>query len=152
MVHTQEDREKIKKAFLETWEFGDPDFYQIIWKACELHELKNRGYAGKRNPLANFYECEDFGVKAWKGCLVRMSDKWSRMKTLVNEENDPVLIEAKKMESLEDTIFDLGVYAFIELILLRRAKAEKVYKEILEKDSSEDKPMCTCESKASQSP
>jgi len=117
----ERSKEEIIKDFLGLWKWGDPLFYQIIVEACALHERKNRGYAGKRNPLANFYECEDFGVKAWKGCIVRMSDKWSRMKTLINEENDPMLIEAKKMESLEDTIFDLGVYSFIELVLLRKS-------------------------------
>jgi len=152
-VTTKEEyKKRVIKDFLSIWEWGDPEFYRLIIEACELHEKKNRGYAGKRNPLANFYECEDFGVKAWKGCLVRMSDKWSRMKTLVNEENDPVLIEAKKMESLEDTIFDLGIYSFIELILLRRAKADRVYKEILKNNSSEETKMCACESKSSQSP
>lgn len=143
VVMTEEAyKEKVIKDFLSIWKWGDPAFYELIIEACKLHERKNRGYAGKRDPLANFYECEGFGVPAWKGCLVRMSDKWSRMKTLVTEENDPVLIEAKKMESIEDTIFDLGVYSFIELILLKKAKAKKLYREILVKDKEISSEEC----------
>jgi len=142
-VMTQEDyKKKVIKDFLSIWRWGDPEFYKIIIEACKMHEKKNRGYAGKRNPLANFYECEAFGIKAWKGCLVRMSDKWARMKTLVKEENDPVLIEAKKMESLEDTIFDLGIYSFIELCLIRKAKAKKVFQEILKKNHYDESEKC----------
>jgi len=140
-AETKEQRRKrVIKEFLSLWEWGDPTFYEIIVKACKLHELKNRGYAGKRNPLANFYECEDFGVPAWKGCIVRMSDKWSRMKTLIKERNDPTLIAAKEMESLEDTIFDLGIYSFIELVLLKKVKSKRVYKKVFEqeKDSKEE--------------
>lgn len=124
-------REKVIKDFKELWHWGDPAFYDLIVEACKLHELKNRGYAGNREPLANFYESEGFGIPAWKGCLVRLSDKYSRIKTLVRGERDPSLIEVKKMESLEDTILDLGIYAFIELVLLRKAKAKKVYRKML---------------------
>lgn len=140
---TQEEyKEYIIEEFKKIWKWGHPTFYDVIIDACRIHEKKNRGYAGKRNPLANFYECEDFGVPAWKGCIVRMSDKWSRMKTLIREEDDPILIAAKKMESVEDTILDLGVYSFIELVLLREAKKKKVFKKVLDTAPRDENEGC----------
>ena len=50
--------------------------FDRLW---ELHQAKEADYAGQA-PLSNFRQCERFGVPAWRGALVRMSDKWSRSK------------------------------------------------------------------------
>lgn len=89
-------------------------FYQILAEAGDLHSRKNLNYAGETpDPFRNFRESEDFGIPAWKGVLVRESDKWMRIKNLSSGIPDMV------GESLEDTMMDLGVYAFIMLALFR---------------------------------
>jgi hypothetical protein len=115
------DREKAKQDFKAIWLFGHPEFYELIWKMCEIHEIKNKGY-GIGNPLGNFMECERFGVEAWKGCMVRMSDKISRLYNLTSKLDDPVYKDAVKLEGLEDTLIDLANYSILCLILLKQRK------------------------------
>lgn len=93
---------------------GHPRFFKLLDEAADLHERKNAGYAGMDNPdpLANFRECERFGVSAFKGCLVRLSDKFIRVTNLArNPENEQV------GEAITDTLKDLAAYAYIAICL-----------------------------------
>ena len=92
--------------------FGDPMFYEILEEMAELHSRKNRDYSPGEEPLRNFYECEQLGVPGWKGVLVRLSDKWSRIKNLANNS------EVAQNESLEDSLLDSAVYYVICLVLI----------------------------------
>jgi hypothetical protein len=93
-------------------------FYQILAEAGDLHSRKNLNYAGPgMDPFKNFKECEGFGIPAWKGVLVRESDKWMRIKHLAQGMPDMV------GESLYDTMLDLGNYAFIMAALLKESLA-----------------------------
>ena len=129
-IETEEEkRERVKKEFFEIFHYGHPRFYQLIWAACEIHEKKNRGYATTSDPLSNFRECEGFGVPAWQGALVRMSDKWSRIKNLAKVETatsvDAIMQKAQLMESITDTLFDLSVYSLIDIILYEDYRRKK---------------------------
>lgn len=89
-------------------------FYTVLVAAADLHARKNLNYAGDGDdPFKNFRECGDFNIPAWKGVLVRLSDKWSRIKNLAKGLPDKV------GESLEETLMDNGVYSFIAVCLLR---------------------------------
>ena len=77
----------------------------------ECHSVvvrKNNDYAGNTDPLANF---RTFG---WKGVVVRLSDKMSRLVTFYNKPELSV-----KDESIEDTLQDLINYAAICLVMYR---------------------------------
>ena len=94
---------------------ADKRYLELLKQMEDLHIMKNAGYSGKDNPdaWANFRMAEAFGVSAFKGCLVRMSDKYIRVTNLVkNPENDMV------NESVKDTLFDLAAYALIAVCLL----------------------------------
>lgn len=81
----------------------------------DLHVAKNAGYAGAENPdpWANFRMCEAFGITAFQGCMVRLSDKYIRVTNLMKDpSNDRV------GESLRDTLKDLSAYAKIAICLL----------------------------------
>jgi hypothetical protein len=94
---------------------ADKRYLQLLDEMKDLHTRKNAGYAGKDNPdaWANFRMSEAFGVSAFKGCLVRMSDKYIRVTNLVkNPDNDQV------GENVKDTLFDLAAYALIAVCLL----------------------------------
>lgn len=90
-------------------------YLQLLEEAKELHVRKNAGYSGADNPdpWANFRMCETFGVTAFEGCMVRLSDKYIRVTNLMkNPKNDQV------GESIKDTLMDLSAYALIAICLL----------------------------------
>ncbi len=96
---------------------GHPDFYKLLKKMGEIHDKKNHDYSeGQKDPFSNFRMCEAFGIPAWKGCLVRISDKYSRIVQLSTKKAEV------KDESIEDTLMDLSCYALICIILRRELK------------------------------
>jgi hypothetical protein len=118
------NEKEIKKQIREIFPYGHPEFYELVWRMYEIHSIKNKGYGLNGNPLGNFMMSETFGVPAWKGCLVRMSDKWSRICNLTSKMNDPGYKDAVSMESIEDTLLDLANYSLLCLILLRESKKQ----------------------------
>ena len=99
-----------------------PRFMLLLDEAIDLHIRKNAGYAGVDNtdPLANFRACERFGVNAFMGCLVRMSDKWERIVNLVkNSDNEQV------GETIVDTLRDLAAYSYIAICLYEEENVTK---------------------------
>jgi len=97
---------------------GHPLFHKLIDTMRDIHNRKNADYgAGKQ--LGNFMEAEDFGVEAWRGALVRLSDKYSRIKSLANRLNQEGEV---KNESFEDTLIDLANYALLTIVLYKERK------------------------------
>lgn len=95
---------------------GHPRFYELLEEIAKLHSVKNRGYAN-REPLSNLRQCEQFGIPAWKGTLVRLGDKWSRIVSLVGQGKGKI-----GDESLKDNLRDLSVYSLLCIILLEEVK------------------------------
>jgi hypothetical protein len=89
---------------------------KMIMKIVE-HELiplisaKGKDYSGEKNVLACF---DDFG---WRGVVVRIGDKYYRLKNFAKTEKLQV-----KNETIEDTIKDMLNYLFFALILYRAEK------------------------------
>jgi hypothetical protein len=79
----------------------------------DIHARKNAGYAGDCDDAwANFRYSELFGIPAFKGCLVRLSDKFIRIANLTqNPKNEQV------GEAITDTLLDLANYAIIAICL-----------------------------------
>ncbi len=96
---------------------GHPRFFELLDEMAKLHTSKGHDYSKSEDPLSNLRGCEAFGVEAWKGVLIRMADKWSRIRELTNG-------KTAKHESLRDSLFDLSAYALLCLILLEE-KGEK---------------------------
>jgi hypothetical protein len=96
---------------------GHPRFFELLEEMKTLHASKGHDYSKTEDPLSNLRSCEAFGIDAWKGVLIRMSDKWSRIRELTNG-------KTAKHESLRDSLFDLSAYALLCLILLEE-KGEK---------------------------
>ena len=87
-------------------------FHEIVKEMVELHDRKNRDYAGSEY-LSNFLMCEKYiGIPAWKGCIVRLSDKMARIMNVARD--DEILVGD---ETITDTLMDLAVYAIITRIL-----------------------------------
>jgi hypothetical protein len=96
-------------------------YLQLLDNMKDLHMRKNAGYAGDDNPdpWANFRMAEAFGVTPFKGCLVRMADKYIRVTNLVRDPNNE-----KVGENVKDTLFDLAAYALIAVCLLEEQEAK----------------------------
>lgn len=59
---------------------------------------------------------EVFGILAWKGCLIRMNDKWARIVRLANK-----MEPAVNGESILDTLKDLAGYSLLCIISVEDA-------------------------------
>lgn len=99
---------------------GDPTYLKLLDDMRELHIKKNAGYSGdSTDRWANFRMAEGFGVSAFIGCLIRMSDKFIRTQNLVkNPKNEKV------GEAIEDTLMDLASYALIAICLKKEKQNE----------------------------
>lgn len=81
-------------------------FKLILDSMLNLTIKKNNDYGGETDAFKNFQEFGEFGI------LVRMSDKWARIKTALKEKRELKV----KDETIDDTILDLAVYCIILLI------------------------------------
>lgn len=89
-----------------------PRFEEIVLELMELHDTKNADYSEDGDPLSNFKLSDMLGVPPWKGSLVRLSDKFSRITQLAKGKKPKV-----HSESIIDTLRDLAVYALLTIIL-----------------------------------
>lgn len=93
----------------------NPKFDELLEELRRLHDGKNHDYAQDADPLSNLRRAEAFGIPAWKGVLVRLTDKWSRIEQLANG-------KAPKHESLRDSLIDNAAYSLLAIILLDEKK------------------------------
>jgi len=81
-----------------------------IFASCaSLAERKNSDYASANDALENF---RDFGTY---GIIVRMSDKFKRVKNVAEKSGSISVLD----ESLSDTLMDIINYAAIAIIMGR---------------------------------
>jgi len=93
----------------------NPAFAKLVDEILALHDSKNSDYASDHDPLSNFRRSEAFGVPAWKGICIRMTDKWSRIEQLANG-------KVPKNESLRDSLIDNAVYSLLAIIALEESQ------------------------------
>ena len=94
---------------------ADDRVLAIFEELKQLHIDKDEDYGGGES-LSNFQLCESFGVPAWKGSLIRMSDKFSRIVSLMKKNG----MHSVAGEALDDTLKDIAIYAIITLALKER--------------------------------
>jgi len=91
------------------------EFFDLCDALKEMHRRKSRDYGcpSGEDPLANIRNGAKFvGIPAWKGAMVRLSDKVTRLAAY----NATGRLEN---ESLEDNLFDLASYSLLALLLHR---------------------------------
>ena len=91
------------------------EFTDVLEELTELHNLKNRDYATSKNPYKNLQGVERIGLEAWKGVVIRMMDKFSRLEEFCVKEELAV-----KDETIEDTFKDIAIYSVLAMILYRK--------------------------------
>lgn len=97
--------------------YGHPRFYEILLDMASLHSRKNHDYASTENPLSNFYLTLKMGIPSWKGVVVRLGDKWSRLAAFARTDTLAV-----KDEPIVDTFTDNAVYSILGRILFEELK------------------------------
>ncbi len=93
---------------------GHPSFYMFVQKMCEIHAAKNQDYGGG-NPLGNFLECNEIDVPSVIGIMVRLGDKWSRLKSLIKQGG----VGQVKDESIIDTLMDTANYSILMAVMFK---------------------------------
>jgi hypothetical protein len=93
-------------------------FFDLCDALKEMHRRKSSDYGCPTgtDPLANIRNGAKFvGIPSWKGAMVRLSDKVTRLATF----NATGRLEN---ESLEDNLFDLASYSLLALLLHREER------------------------------
>ena len=101
----------------------EKDIEDIIEELAEIRAKKGHDYSCAEDTLENL---RGFG---WQGVLVRLGDKFNRLKTFVAKGVTQV-----EDESIEDTMLDHINYSLFQLIMYREEKARRQEKEV--KDDS----------------
>ena len=91
-------------------------FYELLEEMKRTHNAKRHDYANTKDVFANFRTCELAGIP-WKGCCVRIGDKFSRIMGFAKKEKLEV-----KDESIKDTLIVMANCALIALILYEESE------------------------------
>ena len=110
--------------------FKDETALSILDNMQSVYEAKDNDYSATGLPMGNLRKCEDAGIEAWRGCLVRIGDKMSRLENFLKEKEYLVI-----SEKAEDTVVDLANYAILMSCLLEELKSvnlSRYYNDITE--------------------
>ena len=97
--------------------FRDDTALDILDNMQKVYEAKDNDYSNTGLPMGNLRKCEDAGIDAWRGCLVRIGDKMSRLENFLKEKEYLVI-----SEKAEDTVIDLANYAILMSCLIEEIK------------------------------
>jgi hypothetical protein len=97
--------------------FKDSTALDILDNMQSVYEAKDSDYSATGLPMGNLRKCEDAGIDAWRGCLVRIGDKMSRLENFLKEKEYQVI-----SEKAEDTVIDLANYAILMSCLIEEIK------------------------------
>ena len=106
-----------KTIYLLKERFQNPIALDILDNMQKVYEAKDSDYSATGLPMGNLRKCEDAGIDAWRGCLVRIGDKMSRLENFLKEKEYLVL-----SEKAEDTVIDLANYAILMSCLIEEIK------------------------------
>jgi hypothetical protein len=88
-------------------------FLEAVEEVRAIHLSKSEDYGSMTDPLANIRNGARFvGIEPWRGCMVRLSDKVTRLETFNRTGK-------LRHETVEDTLIDLAAYALLALTLYR---------------------------------
>lgn len=96
-------------------------FTELLDKMRDIRAAKSHDYGEIGDPYANCRRCEELGIPAWKGVLIRIGDKYSRLVSFAKQGELKV-----KDESVEDTFLDLANYALIGLVLYEEWREKQI--------------------------
>ena len=90
------------------------EFTNVLRELQAMHDRKGLDYGTNQEPFANVIAGADFaGIEPWVAALLRGSDKLGRLSKAARGHTLTV-------ETIDDNLVDLAVYAIIALCLHRR--------------------------------
>lgn len=92
---------------------------QTFAEMQELIKRKNADYTNGAGPFANFEQASDFGVDPFKGLMVRLGDKFQRVKSFCKQGELKV-----QGEGIEDALRDCIGYSLIGLGMIQQQKEQ----------------------------
>ena len=95
------------------------EFDDVLDELKMLHDAKNSDYSTLENPYKNLQAVERIGIEAWRGIVIRLMDKFSRL-----EEYCVKGELAIKSEGIEDTFKDIANYSILAMILFRKEQKQ----------------------------
>lgn len=91
-------------------------FYDLCDSLKDMHRAKSADYGSTDDPLANIRNGAEFvGIEHWRGAMVRLSDKVTRLATYCRTGR-------LEHEGVEDTLLDLASYSLLALLLHRESR------------------------------
>ena len=106
-------------------------FYELLNTIKNLHDAKKHDYGAKEDIFANFRLSALTGISPWKGSVVRMGDKYSRICSFIKNGDFKF-----KQENIKDTLLDMAIYSLITIVLYEQEMFEthmEQFKENMEK-------------------
>lgn len=97
---------------------GDPQYLALLDSLRDLHIQKAKDYGNGVDPLANLRASEKLGIRPWIGCILRCSDKMTRVHSLIRNGN-------LANESIEDNLKDMAAYCLLALRLLKEDRKDE---------------------------
>ena len=95
------------------------EFDDVLDELKMLHDAKNHDYATAENPYKNLEKVLSIGIEPWRGIVIRLMDKFSRL-----EEYCVKGELAIKSEGIEDTFKDIANYSILAMILFRKEQKQ----------------------------
>ena len=90
-------------------------FYELLNTIKNLHDAKKHDYGAKEDIFANFRLSALTGISPWKGSVVRMGDKYSRICSFIKNGDFKF-----KEENIKDTLLDMAIYSLITIVLYEK--------------------------------
>jgi hypothetical protein len=92
-----------------------PAFSAVLGELQDLHDSKNRDYAGGRGGYENIAAAKGWGTPPWQYAMQRVSEKLVRLQQFKRTNQ-------MEHESVEDTLKDIANLSIIALILWRETR------------------------------
>lgn len=96
------------------------EFDDVLDELKMLHDAKNHDYATVENPYKNLEGVSRIGIEPWRGIVIRLMDKFSRLEEYCVKEELAI-----KSEGIEDTFKDIANYSILAMILFRKEQEQK---------------------------
>lgn len=108
-------------------------FHELLQELGALHDTKQADYGLNDDPFFNVRASEEWGVPAWVGAMIRLSDKVQRLKALVRNGN-------LRNEPAADSFRDIAVYSLIAEVLYEEAQEKEAVFQDLYRSLTEPAP------------
>ena len=106
--HDPESWEEVNQPYQMTPAQALRSQEQLMGKALDVMLKKRTDYSGSDDPFRNLRSSEFVGVEPWRGTIVRIMDKFSRIRSIMDAGGS-----MKVDESIEDTLLDVINYTCI---------------------------------------